>query len=359
MQSSIAALLPLFESERQAGRAAVLAVVTKTEGSTYGKAGSLLLIAADGRFAGLISGGCLEGDLREHARAVAGGGAPRTVSYDMRGPDDLLFGLGAGCEGAMDVFLLPVGPASSWQPLAGFAAAAMRGAPAAAAIVVESGDATVPSGSVILADGAVSGADRPASSRTRLAEAARDAMRRGEAGWTDSVPGLRAFVAVLALPPRILLLGAGPDARPVHELARFLGWQVTLVDHRAAYATRERFPNAERVLCARPSDALALPELEQFDAAVVMSHHLPTDLGWLRLVARTAIPYVGLLGPAARRERLMADLGEDAAALQGRLRAPIGLDIGGRAPESIALSIVAEIHAALEGRTGAPFSNSE
>jgi xanthine dehydrogenase accessory factor len=355
MQSSIAGLLPLFESEREAGRAAVLAVVTRTEGSTYGKAGSLLLIAEDGRYAGLISGGCLEGDLREHARAVASGGAPRTVSYDMRGPDDLVFGLGAGCEGAMDVFLFPVGSVTSWQPLSSFASGASRSAPAAAAIVVESSNAAAPSGSVYLADGAVAGAGA-APVHTRLIEAARDAMRRGHCGWTDEVQGVRAFVAVLALPPRILLLGAGPDAKPVCELASFLGWRVTLADHRAAYATPERFPGAEQVICARPSDAAALRNLSTFQAVVVMSHHLATDLGWLRSVARSDIPYVGLLGPAARRERLMADLGEDAARLRGRLRAPIGLDIGGRTPESIALSIVAEIHAAIEGRTGSPFS---
>ena len=278
MQSSIAALLPLFESERQAGRAAVLAVVTKTEGSTYGKAGALLLIAADGRHAGLISGGCLEGDLREHARSVAGGGAPRSVSYDMRGPDDLVFGLGAGCEGAMDVFLLPVGPATSWQPLASFASATSRGDAAAAAVVVESRDGALPPGSVFLSEGGTAGADAaPAFLRACLIEAARDAAKRGEGGWTDAAPDVRAFVAVLALPPRILLLGAGPDAAPVHALANFLGWQVTLIDHRAAYATQERFPGAERVICARPSDVASLPPLESFHAVIVMSHHLYGD----------------------------------------------------------------------------------
>jgi xanthine dehydrogenase accessory factor len=358
MQSSIAALLPLFEAERRAGRDAVLAMVTKTEGSTYGKAGALLLIAGDGRYAGLISGGCLEGDLGEHARAVASGGAPRTVSYDMRGPDDLVFGLGAGCEGAMDVFLFPTGPATSWQPLAGFSSAVSRGEPAAAAVVVESREPTLPAGSVFMSDGSAAGAGGALPSlRDRCIEAARGALKRGEGGWSDGVPGVRAFVAVLALPPRILLLGAGPDAKPVHELARFLGWQVTLVDHRAAYATSERFPGAERVICARHSDLASLPSFERYGAVVVMSHHLATDLGWLRLVARSSIPYVGLLGPAARRERLMTDLGEDAAALRGRLRAPIGLDIGGRAPESIALAIVAEIHAALESRSGGAYSS--
>jgi xanthine dehydrogenase accessory factor len=88
---------------------------------------------------------------------------------------------------------------------------------------------------------------------------------------------------------------------------------------------------------------------------VIMSHHLPSDLAYLRTLSATDIPYVGLLGPAVRREKLLADLGADAARLTGRLRSPIGLNIGGRAPESIALSIVAEIHSRLHGAPGGPF----
>ena len=87
-----------------------------------------------------------------------------------------------------------------------------------------------------------------------------------------------------------------------------------------------------------------------------MSHHLDSDLAYLRALASSAVPYVGLLGPAARREKLLADLGDDAERLRARLRAPVGLDIGGRAPESIALSIVGEVHAVLAGRGGRPFS---
>jgi len=89
-----------------------------------------------------------------------------------------------------------------------------------------------------------------------------------------------------------------------------------------------------------------------------MSHHLESDLNYLRALAHSAVPYVGLLGPAARREKLLTDLGADAAALRPRLRAPVGLDIGGRSPESIALSIIGEVHAALAGRAGRPFSET-
>jgi xanthine/CO dehydrogenase XdhC/CoxF family maturation factor len=99
-------------------------------------------------------------------------------------------------------------------------------------------------------------------------------------------------------------------------------------------------------------------DLGRFDAAIVMSHHLPSDLIYLRALSSSSIPYLGLLGPATRREKLLGDLGRDAAGLNGRLRSPIGLDIGGRAPESVALSIVAEIHAQLHGAAGGALSDS-
>ena len=99
-------------------------------------------------------------------------------------------------------------------------------------------------------------------------------------------------------------------------------------------------------------------DLDGFDAAVVMSHHLVADGQYLAALARSTVPYVGLLGPAARRERLNAELGPLADALRPRLRAPVGLDLGGGTPEAIALAIVAEIQAALHGRPGAPFGPS-
>jgi xanthine/CO dehydrogenase XdhC/CoxF family maturation factor len=163
------------------------------------------------------------------------------------------------------------------------------------------------------------------------------------------------FALAPTLPPRILLLGAGPDALPVFGFAEPLGWKVTLYDHREAYTDAARFPGAERVVNARPEALAAQLPLDEFDAAVVMSHHLASDLAYLRALAASRIGYVGLLGPAPRRERLQSELGATAALLAGRLRSPVGLALGGRSSASIALAIVAEIHAWLYGRTGGPF----
>jgi xanthine/CO dehydrogenase XdhC/CoxF family maturation factor len=166
----------------------------------------------------------------------------------------------------------------------------------------------------------------------------------------------RRFTIAAERVPALLICGAGPDTEPVASLASMLGWQVTVVDHRPAYIEAGRFGKSARLLQTDPPQLDAAVNLGAIDAAVVMSHHLVADGQYLEVLARSAIPYVGLLGPAARRERLYAELGVRADALKPRLRAPVGLDLGGRTPEAIALSIVAEIQAVLHDRGGASFS---
>lgn len=341
MDALINSLLPLYAREHAAGRPVTLAVVVKTAGSTYSKCGTPLLLAQDGEYAGLLSGGCLEGDLLEHAQQIIADGRARLFSYDMRGPDDELYGLGAGCEGAMDIFMMRVGPVNDWQPLRAFQAALQAHQPLAVGLVIESSAANPPSGAVLLPGGA-------AALEAGLTEVA----RTGTPAWLSQTPQLRVFALPLTLPPRILLLGAGPDACPVLEFAVRMGWKVTVYDHRAALATPERLPGAEQVLLGRAESLAERLTLDSFDAAVVMSHHLHSDAAFLRVLAHSTIGFVGLLGPAPRRERLRTDVGADFALLQPRLHAPVGLPLGGRSSAAIALSIVAEIHSWLQQRAG-------
>jgi xanthine dehydrogenase accessory factor len=356
MESLIAPLLPLYRREHSAGRALALAVVVHTSGSTYRKPGALMLIAADGEYAGLLSGGCLESDLHEHALQVMASGNAKVITYDTGGSDDLLWGLGVGCEGSMQILLLRVGPENGWQPLALFTGAHGRHEQVAAAVVIASPENELPAGSVILMEGQPGAAPAPLALHDGIQSLLRRALETGRAialgGATDL---LRVLAIPLALPPRLLLLGGGPDAQPLVDFAARLAWRITVYDHRPAYAQTGRFPQAEQVVLGRPEALAETLDTRRFDAAVIMSHHLPSDLAYLRTLSATRIPYVGLLGPAVRREKLLTDLGADAARLNGRLRAPIGLNIGGRAPESIALSIVAEIHSRLHGAPGGPF----
>jgi xanthine/CO dehydrogenase XdhC/CoxF family maturation factor len=350
LEAPLAPLLRDFRELRAEGDAFVLATVVDTDGSTYSKSATQMLITAGSHLRGLLSGGCLEVDLVERARAVLTTGTPHLASYDMRGEDDLLFGIGSGCEGAMQVLLQRVGPSEDWQPLAQVAACVERRRAEALGLVV---DGTAAGRGWWTGGG---NAPWPEPQAVRGARAAAVATARPQ--LLDCRIGgasMRVLVMPLTLPPHLLLCGAGADAVPLARLAVALGLAVTVCDHRPALATAGRFPHCE-VRSAPAAQLGAAIELSRVDAAVVMSHHLPADIEYLRaLAAHPRIAYVGLLGPAARRERLLADLGPLAAALHPRLRAPLGLDIGARTPEAIALAAAAEIHAWLAGRGGRPW----
>ena len=343
-------LLPLardFRELRARGRPFVLATILATEGSTYRKAGTQMLITDAPELRGLLSGGCLELDLVEHARAVLDTGVPQITAYDMRGANDLIFGIGSGCEGAMRVLLQRVGPVERWQPLDAIDGLLASGEPGSIAI---------------LADGALAGrawwngggdaaADEPASIR-----AARE--RASIPSLVDLKPGeaaTRALVIPLTPPPRLVVCGAGADARPLAAQAVALGFDVTVCDHRPALLDAARFPHC--ALRCQPADEFSrLPGLARCDAVIVMSHQLAADAAYLGALAECgAIGYVGLLGPAPRRDRLLGMLGARAGRLDGRLRAPVGLDIGARTPEAIALAAAGELHAFIAGRGGGPW----
>ena len=349
-------LLPLFERERSLHQPMVLATVVRTVGSTYSKPGAHLLLASDGEYAGLLSGGCIEADLSEHGRAVLATGRAKLVTYDIRDSNDPIFGLGSGCEGAMDILLQRLDAAGDWQPMTRLAAAWRAQRTAALLLIVSSSDPAWPSGSAIFGDdGASFGANdgRGAALTPLRALARRLSHERGTQWLPQAVPGIDVLALVQPRPLQVLLLGAGPDAQPVAQLAAFLGWRVTVIDHRSHYARAERFPDAALVLDGGPAALTRLLTTQAspaWAAAIVMSHHMTSDLGYLQAIARSDIPYVGLLGPYARSQRLLTDLGAAGSRLAARLRAPIGLDLGATTPEAIALSIVAEIHAAIAGR---------
>jgi xanthine/CO dehydrogenase XdhC/CoxF family maturation factor len=331
-------MLEFLDRETAAGHRLVAAFVIATEGSTYRKPGALMLLSSTGARCGLLSGGCLEGDLHEHAqRLLAGDDRILERHYDGRGSDDPVWGLGLGCEGAMRILLWRLETGSSLTLLRGWLSAAIRREPALLEIDLANGDGALSLGSALRGD-----AD--SSSPSSVLPSDRATLRDGS------------FAVAAARVPALLLCGAGPDAEPVVRMASQVGWQVAVVDHRPAYVDAARFQDAVRVATVDAADPGALVALDGFDAAVVMSHNLVADGRYLAALAVSSIPYVGLLGPAARRERLYAELGPLAEALRPRLRAPVGLDLGGASPEAIALSIVAELQASLHGRSGTPFS---
>lgn len=166
--------------------------------------------------------------------------------------------------------------------------------------------------------------------------------------------GLQAITAqndyapfVAPTPTQLLILGAGLDAVPLTRFAEELGWQCTIVDHRPSYIGSLEFPENCEKHCIEPEQLATAAKLDSFDCAIVMSHHLSSDREYLRQLADSKIAYVGLLGPPARKERLLSELGEQAHKLAARLHGPAGLNLGGRGPEPIALAILAHMQQAL------------
>jgi len=290
------AVLAAARELRAAGRAFALTLVVEAEGSTYRKPGALALVADDGRRVGVISGGCLEPGLVRLGLDAVAAAQPRDAVFDTRSDDDLVFGSGSGCRGRMRVVALPVLPGAPSPVLDPLFTAQETRQPAHLAL-----DALAPT------------------------------------------LGLPVEVTVRP-PPLVLLLGAGPEAPPLVGIARTLGWYVWLADHRTGLLEDQRLEEVDRVIAARPAAALHTLAGTQLDAAIAMTHTAEHDLAALAALAAHPVPHVGLLGPPARRDELLARLTPaQRAALEGRLHAPVGLRLGGEGPEAIALTIAAEL----------------
>jgi xanthine dehydrogenase accessory factor len=326
---------------------AVVATVISASGSTYRKPGARMLLEADGSITGLLSGGCFEQDLREHAIPVSSSGVPRTVTYNMRGEDDLIFGIGTGCEGSMGIMLEPAPPGGLLaRAITTASELSQRGEPVALAAIH-----TAPSAELGTRLWHESGQLPLPEALSRACVRALEVRQSQSVRWGPSSDMREAYIQVVLPPPAVLICGAGPDAEPLVAGFRALRYPVTVVDHRPAYANPAKFPGAAVLLGSAATLADRL-DLNRYFAAVVMSHHMSSDADYLRALAGSSLEYIGLLGPRPRRSRLLTELGAAAAHIENRLRGPIGLDIGAVTPEGIALAILAEVHAVAAGHRG-------
>ncbi len=346
-QGALRGQIRFYREHRARGLPLVLASVVDTEGSTYRKTGATMLIAADGRWSGLLSGGCLEDDLAAHALAVLQIGAPRLVSYDLAAMTDTVWGFGLGCEGAVRVLIQRLDCANDWSPYAGIAELAEQGRGGRLALAFQSARADVDVGDwCLLSD---QGEHVGPLDRQFLAGEAEDTLVR----LPKCIEREGCGILILRVPriPRLVLLGAGPDAAPLVRFAVMLGWHVTVIDHRQAWAAGRRFPSADLVLHAPQQGIPSTVDLGRADAILIMSHNLEADTRYLEAACTASVPYVGLLGPTARRDKLLERV-PAAQSIHGRLYGPVGLDIGADGPEAIALAVVAEIQAVMAGRPG-------
>lgn len=349
------------ERARAAGKSVALATVVAIEGSSYRLPGARMLIV-DGRWvAGSISGGCLEDDVVLRAREAVASGQPSVAVYDTTSDEDVVFGVGLGCKGVITILIEPLAAAAAGgADFIAFARSCLEDRVSGLSATLVRSDAATSAriGSRVLsARGAVSSNIDDAVLRSKLEAALR--ARTGEPELV-SVPvsggNALAFVERIDPPTPLIVFGAGHDAMPVVSLAKALGWHVTLVDHRPAYATRERFPQADRIVVGAPKDAVSKIALETDTLALVMTHNYLRDLDWLEILLSSTARYLGLLGPRRRADQLLDDLRgrniDPMPAQLARLYAPVGLDIGSEGPAEVAMSILSEMQAVITRHRG-------
>ncbi len=337
-----------YESHRRRAAPLVLATVYATEGSTYSKSGARMLIDEDGIYAGMLSGGCVEGDLAIRARVALDSGVPQDVSFELDAEGDDLWGLGVGCDGVMRILLQRIDADSGYQPYATIAAIEQGRAAARQLTVVSSTEATPASGDTVIISENGDLLLEAAAFSSELYEFM--SMANGMKDVSVGDAEVRILIEDVHPDRRLLVLGAGRDAEPVVRFAAELGWRVTIADHRPAYIHGNEFGDAVEKLCCPADELHSRVDADSFDAAIVMSHHLASDRRYLQQLAGSSVAYVGLLGPAARRNRLLDEIAAGNDDFAQRVRGPVGLDLGGRGPGAIALSIVAELQQVFASR---------
>jgi xanthine/CO dehydrogenase XdhC/CoxF family maturation factor len=349
-------ILVSLEEAAAAGEATALATIVGVRGSTYRRAGAHLLVSPSGRQAGNISGGCLEGDVAVVGAEVLASGVPRLMLYDLTADDDAVWGLGLGCNGAIEVFVEPIRADDLfWRAVR----AALAGEVTVAVVtVVERDGGPAGARALVWPDGRREGTLGDDALDAEAERLAREAMRgRRTAAHAVTVRGraARLFVEVLHPPYRLVVCGAGHDAIPVVRLAGQLGWRVLVVDRREAFLTAERFPGAGFVRTEFPDAGRVVPT-DEHTFVLVMTHNYLHDRTLLRAFLPTPVPYLGMLGPRARTEKILRELEAEGVAIPPARRAqiygPVGLDIGSETPDEIALAALAEILAVARGRPG-------
>jgi xanthine dehydrogenase accessory factor len=360
-------LLDMIKMAKREPGPMVLATVIQTAGSSYRKAGARMLILSEGRTIGCLSGGCLDQDVVQRGLEVMKTQKPVLVTYDTSSDRDILLGSGVGCNGVVDIFLefLPSRNSldSSAPGLLDFIDHLMerRCVGAVATVTQTDGEIELALGDRVTLDERGSGATNMANPRsanilTRCVQSALTASHPEIIFYESRTGSARIFVETIFPQPKLVILGAGNDAMPLVRLANELGYRIAIVDGRPEYATRDRFPLADKRIIARPEEECHRQQFDKRTAAVIMSHNYLVDQAWLKNLLPLRLPYLGLMGPRKRGEKMLAELRRDGfkiAEMDLRsLHNPIGLDIGADAPEQIALAILAEIQATLTAHNG-------
>ncbi len=332
MNNQFITLLSQWHSQRNDTQW-VLGTIIATRGSSYRKTGAIMFFGGMGQQFGLLSGGCLESDIMHHAKQVMMSGETKEITYNQTSDESSDWQLGIGCGGEVTILLQLIDSSNHYNGLH---------------IVYNKLCINQFSWYLINLD------DNRHGKQWQVLDS------HSILNFNNKKKQLTAYQCRLddstwlAIPvsaaPHIVLFGGGIDARPLVKFAQILGWQVTLIDPRTANARASYFSGATRIVRTISAQMCCETWWSSVNAAVVMTHNISMDASALKILSGCTLDYIGLLGPALRTERVLKYAKLSDNSFIGSFSNPIGLDLGGELPESIALSIVAELHAVFEKR---------
>ena len=340
------------------------AVVVRTFGSAPRPEGAVLLHAPDGRIAGSVSGGCVEGAAAEQIEHAWSTGNARVIRYGIS--DEQAWDVGLACGGTIDVLVEPGVPSAAIRAATDSLGPGGHGTAVVTPLPVDSppaesgphepGEGAPPEPKLLVTeDGRLDGTLGDKALDGALIESAQEALRRGQSR-TIELGGRSLFVEVFPVRPRLVVIGAVEVARSLVRLAKELGFEVVVIDGRPAFATPERFPDVDRLIVGWPDEIADDIGLGRNDAVAVLTHDVKFDEPAIIEALRRGCRYVGAVGSRktqAERRRRLLEAGVSADRLSD-LRGPIGLDLGGRQPAETALAILSEIVAERYGGSGTP-----
>jgi xanthine dehydrogenase accessory factor len=342
-------------------RKAALATVVRVKGSSYRSPGARMLITDDGRWVGSISGGCLEGDALRKARQVMMDKKPLTVTYDTREESNQNLGIGLGCNGVIDVLIEPIHVQEKDNPINLFEKIVNSQEPVALATVFKSSQAELIGNKMLMNHSAEllfnSIDDQELKTQIEVDLNMLFQSKKSEAkSYNSKNSESEIFIELIQPSVSLIIFGGGFDARPVSQLAKSLGWGVTVTDECVSHIAPIFFPSADKLsLCKREFIDRDF-EITPYTACVLMSHNYEYDKAVLRKLLITSTPYIGILGPRKRFEKMQEEFLSLGVTLTEqdfhRIHSPIGLDIGAEAPDEIAVSIIAEIQSKFSSRSG-------
>jgi xanthine/CO dehydrogenase XdhC/CoxF family maturation factor len=346
-------IIRAYDESKKSGKQTALATVVHVEGSSYRRPGARMLIEDDGQLTGAISGGCLEGDALRKALLVMTERRSRLVTYDTMDEDDAKFGIGLGCNGIIQVLIEPINDADPNNPIQYLKAINEKRQKAVLVTLFSLQDKKDPQhGTCLLMKENGSIVDHTPVLKDVLKHDAEETMINQVSSFKNYISNdhnLTAFIEVIKPPVAVIIIGAGNDVMPLVEMIDVLGWESTVIDGRANYAKKERFVSACSVLVAKPEQVLEQIAIYEHTIFLLKTHNYNYDKAILAQLLQKNVPYVGMLGPKKKRERILGELKDEGMSFNeeqlSALHSPVGLDIGAETSEEIALSILAEIKA--------------